>query len=47
MSSIQPVYGIALGAILLSEIPSTKTLLGGIFIISAVVIESIISARRA
>jgi len=45
MSSIQPVYGIALGAIFLSEIPSTKTLLGGILIISAVVIESMISVK--
>ena len=46
MSSIQPVYGIALAAIFLSEIPSMKTLFGGILIISAVVIESLISFRR-
>lgn len=46
MSSIQPVYGIALAAIFLSEIPSIKTLFGGILIISAVVIESLISFRR-
>jgi len=45
MSSIQPVYGIALAAIFLSEIPSMKTLFGGILIISAVVVESLISYR--
>lgn len=46
MSSIQPVYGIILGAIFLSEIPSLKTLIGGTLIISAVIIESIISVRN-
>lgn len=46
MSSIQPVYGIILGAIFLSEIPSFKTLIGGSLIISAVVIESLISIKK-
>ena len=46
MSSIQPVYGIALGAIFLSEIPTIKTAIGGALIISAVVIESLVSIRR-
>ncbi|QYA25966.1 EamA family transporter [Gramella sp. MT6] len=46
MSSIQPVYGIILGAIFLSEIPSLKTLIGGTLIISAVIIESIISVKN-
>lgn len=46
MSSIQPVYGIILGIIFLSEIPSIKTVIGGILIISAVVIESLIAIRN-
>jgi len=46
MSCIQPVYGIALGALFLSEIPTLKTLIGGTLIISAVVIESLLSVRR-
>lgn len=47
MSSIQPVYGIVLGIIFLSEIPSIKTVIGGMLIISAVVIESLIAMNRA
>ena len=46
MSSIQPVYGIILGIIFLSEIPTLKTVVGGTLIISAVVIESLLSIRR-
>ena len=46
MSSIQPVYGIALGAFFLDEIPSLKTLIGGTLIISAVIIENLISFRK-
>lgn len=45
MSSIQPVYGIALGAMFLNEIPSAKTMIGGSLIISAVIIESLSSLR--
>jgi len=41
LSSIQPVYGILIGAIFLSEIPKGTTLLGGILILSSVVIESV------
>lgn len=40
ISSIQPVYGILIGAIFLSEIPKATTILGGILILSSVVIES-------
>ncbi|SDS22850.1 DMT family transporter [Christiangramia echinicola] len=46
MSSIQPVYGIILGMIFLNEVPSLKTVIGGTLIISAVVIESLISMRK-
>jgi len=45
MSSIQPVYGIALGAIFLSEIPSLKIIIGGTLIISAVVIENLLAVK--
>ena len=46
MSSIQPVYGIILGIIFLNEIPSIKIAIGGLLIVSAVVIESFLSARQ-
>lgn len=45
ISSVQPVYGIIIGALFLSEIPSGLTILGGILILSSVVIESIRSYR--
>ncbi len=41
ISSIQPVYGIIIGALFLSEIPSLTTIFGGVLILSSVVIESI------
>lgn len=41
LSSVQPIYGIILGAIFLKEIPSLVTVLGGILILSAVAIESL------
>lgn len=40
LSSIQPIYGIILGALFLKEIPSLTTIGGGVLILSAVVIES-------
>jgi len=46
MSSIQPVYGIIIGAIFLSEIPAWSTLLGGVLILSSVIIESIRTSSR-
>ncbi|WP_405397253.1 DMT family transporter [Maribacter sp. Asnod2-G09] len=45
LSSIQPVYGIIIGAFFLSEIPKGTTILGGILILSSVVIESIRSKK--
>lgn len=45
LSSVQPVYGILIGAIFLSEIPKGTTILGGILILSSVVIESIRSKK--
>jgi drug/metabolite transporter (DMT)-like permease len=39
MSGIQPIYGIILGIIFLSEIPSFRSILGGVLIILTVLIE--------
>jgi drug/metabolite transporter (DMT)-like permease len=41
MSSIQPVWGIVFGMVFLAEIPSKTTILGGLLIVSTVVIGSI------
>ena len=46
LSSVQPMYGIVIGAILLSEIPTLMTVVGGILILGAVVIESIRTHKR-
>ena len=46
MSSIQPIYGILLGVIFLNEIPASKTIIGGLLIISTVVVESFLSNKR-
>ena len=43
MSSAQPIYGIILGMLFLSEVPNIQTILGGCLILISVVIES----RRA
>ena len=45
ISSIQPIYGILIGAIFLSEIPTVATIIGGTFILGSVVIESIRTSR--
>ena len=46
ISSIQPVYGILFGALLLKEIPTLSTIVGGLLILSSVVIESFRSYKR-
>ncbi len=45
LSSVQPVYGIIIGAIFLSEIPSWSTIFGGILILTAVIVESVRTYR--
>ncbi len=45
LSSIQPVYGILIGAIFLKEIPELTTLFGGLLILGSVVIESFRSSQ--
>ena len=46
LSSIQPVYGILIGAIFLNEIPEITTVLGGMLILGSVVIESFRSSKK-
>ena len=46
MSSIQPIYGILFGMLLLNEIPSENTLIGGFLILTTVVIESVNSHKK-
>lgn len=46
MSSVQPVYGILLGMFFLSEIPSYTTIIGGVLILTTVIIESVHSRKR-
>ena len=46
ISSIQPLFGIIMGIILLNEIPNFKNVIGGIIILSTVVIESIKSKEK-
>lgn len=46
LSSIQPVYGILIGAIFLNEIPKITTVLGGMLILGSVVIESFRSSKK-
>ena len=41
ISSVQPVYGIIIGAVFLSEIPSLMIIFGGLLILGSVVIESV------
>jgi drug/metabolite transporter (DMT)-like permease len=45
ISSVQPIFGIILAFFFLSEIPTINTFLGGLLILSTVVIESIRSKK--
>lgn len=40
LSCVQPVYGIIIGAIFLSELPGWSTVLGGALILASVILES-------
>tara|TARA_R110002012_G_scaffold322096_1_gene555338 strand:- start:21578 stop:22396 length:819 start_codon:yes stop_codon:yes gene_type:complete len=46
LSSIQPIFGITIGAFFLSEIPNQNTIIGGLLILGSVIIESIRTSRR-
>ncbi len=41
ISSVQPVYGIIIGILFLHEIPVLSTIIGGVLILTSVIIESI------
>lgn len=45
LSSVQPVYGILIGMLFLSEFPSWSTVFGGALILTAVVVESVRTYR--
>lgn len=45
MSSIGPIFGIIFGLIFLHEIPASKTIIGGILILTTVVIEGFTSRK--
>ncbi|WP_343914789.1 DMT family transporter [Aquimarina litoralis] len=45
ISSVQPVYGIIIGIIFLKEIPVLTTIIGGVLILTSVVIESVRSYK--
>ncbi|WP_231854781.1 DMT family transporter [Zobellia galactanivorans] len=45
LSSVQPVYGILIGALVLSEIPAWSTVAGGCLILASVIVESVRSYR--
>jgi len=40
LSSVQPLFGVLLGALFLSEIPNLKSIFGGLLILTTVVLES-------
>jgi drug/metabolite transporter (DMT)-like permease len=46
ISSVQPIFGIILAFFFLSEIPTLNTFLGGLLILSTVVIESVRSKKK-
>lgn len=47
ISSLQPVYGIIIGVIFLKEYPELSTVIGGLLILTSVVMESVITYKRA
>ncbi|MEW7280863.1 EamA family transporter [Aquimarina sp. 2201CG1-2-11] len=46
IGSVQPVYGIILGIVFLKEYPEYSTIIGGILILTSVVIESVRSYKK-
>ncbi|TNE72357.1 EamA/RhaT family transporter [bacterium] len=47
MSSSQPIYGILIGMIALQEIPDSNAIIGGMIILSAVLLESYFSQKQS
>jgi drug/metabolite transporter (DMT)-like permease len=46
ISSTQPVYGILIGMLVLKEFPEKTTIIGGLIILTSVVIESVRTYRK-
>ncbi|KEI69556.1 DMT family transporter [Endozoicomonas elysicola] len=46
VTCLEPVYGIVLAALLLSEIPSLRTLAGGVVILGAITVGSLFKEKR-
>ncbi|MDD8039846.1 MAG: DMT family transporter, partial [Acidobacteriota bacterium] len=46
ISALEPVYGIALAALLLGERPSARTIAGGLIILTAVFVLSLSNLKR-
>ena len=47
ISSVQPIFGIILAFLFLSEIPTLNTFFGGLLILSTVIIESVRSKKKS
>ena len=47
MSSVQPIYGILLAMFFLGEFPERRSIIGGILILSTVILESIWSSKKS
>ena len=45
IASLEPIYGMAFAALILSEIPAIKTIAGGIIVVGAAVYTSIRAGR--
>lgn len=45
VTCLEPVYGIVLAALLLSEIPSVRTLAGGVVILGAITVGSLFKEK--
>ena len=46
VAALEPVYGIALAAVMLDEVPDARTMLGAVLIVGAVLTASAMAARR-
>ncbi len=47
ISSVQPIFGIILAFLFLSEVPTLNTFFGGLLILSTVIIESVRSKKKS
>jgi drug/metabolite transporter (DMT)-like permease len=45
--SLEPLYGIILAIVIIHEIPTRQTVIGGIIILGAVTIESLLQGRQS